>query len=264
MKPLTGIHRGLASSAAVLGPSLLLLSCGAALVGECRAEPERRPPTVEAQRVAEPVVVDGRLEERVWAEARAFPLAAMMADGRRLPLHEKGTARFAWDDRFFYIALDFTDTDVVAEGEANGLDQIRLGDVGEVFLKPADRPWYFELHVTPRGCQTSYFFPSSGRRLPGCKLTVHRLTAAAQVEGTLNDPRDRDRGWTAEMAVPLEMLAERGCRFGPETAWKVLVGRYNFSVALDSTELSTMPEISQVNFHLTGEFATLRLAPAAR
>ncbi len=235
--------------------ALALLVCG------CPPAGGSPPPAVEARYAATPVVVDGRFNDAVWTEAPAYPLAGMVVGGRRARLQEIGSARFAWDDKFFYVALEFADADVVAEGDANGLDQIRLGDVGEVFLKPEGKSYYWELHVTPRGNQTSYFFPSGGRRLPGCKLAIHRLTVAARVEGTLNQPEDRDRGWTAELAVPRTMLAEHGDRFGPGSRWSILVGRYNFSVTLDNTELSTMPPISQVNFHLTGEFATLRFAP---
>jgi len=242
---------------------LLLAILGlATLATGCHPMAKLPPPVVDAQYTTTPIVVDGRLDDPVWANAPTYPLNAMVLDGKRACLHEGGRARFAWDDKFFYAALQFEDSDVVAEGNTNGQEHIRLGDVGEVFLKPEGSPWYWEMHVTPRGNQTSYFMPSGGRRLPSCKQTVHRLTVAAQVNGTLNDPRDRDHGWTAEMAVPLAILAEHGEQFGPDTRWRVFVGRYNFSVNLDSTELSSMPEVSQVNFHLTKEYAKLRLLPA--
>ena len=237
-------------------------TCGlAALTVGCRPTAESRPPVVEVRYAATPVVVDGRLDDSVWGGAPTYALGGMVDGGRRTRLQEGGSARFAWDDKYFYVALESTDSDVVTESDANGLDQFRLGDVGEAFLKPEGSPWDWELHVTPRGNQTSYFFPSSGRRLPGCKLSVHRLTVGARIDGTLNDAWDRDRGWTAEMAIPRAMLTEHGNRFGPGSRWRLLVGRYNFSITLDNTELSSMPEISQVNFHLTREYATLRFTP---
>ena len=50
-------------------------------------------------------------------------------------------------------------------------------------------------------------YRDGGRRddawtLDGMKLAVH-------VDGTINDDRDRDRGWTAELAIPWTALCVR-------------------------------------------------------
>jgi hypothetical protein len=218
---------------------------------------------IRAPYTGTPVTVDGRLDDAVWAEATAYELA-LCADRRDagMTLAEGGTARFAWDERFLYMAVEFADSDVVAEGTQDGEHHYKLGDLAELFLWPEDRSWYWELYVTPHARQTAFFFPEPGRLgLPSTFGNHVDLTVGAQVQGTLNDRSDRDRGWTAEMAVPVSALTQRGEAWGPEAAWRILVGRYNYSVHLPAVELSALPSLSRTSFHLRDEYGRLRLMP---
>jgi hypothetical protein len=53
------------------------------------------------------------------------------------------------------------------------------------------------------------------------------LRTAVQCDGTLNDPRDRDRGWTVEIAIPWRVLAE--CSRGQAPPVHDDLWRVNFS-----------------------------------
>jgi hypothetical protein len=52
------------------------------------------------------------------------------------------------------------------------------------------------------------------------------LTAVA-IDGTLNDPRDRDRGWTVELAFPWTAFVERSGEGRPKPGdeWRVNFSR---------------------------------------
>lgn len=125
----------------------------------CAAEPE--PPTFTAIYSSEAVKIDGKLEDACWLEAEAYPLLLPKDrnSGNATPI-EIGTVRLAWDEQFFYAAFEFTDSDVVADGEADQLLQHQLGDVAEIFLKPEQEPYYWEFHVTPRGHKSNFFSPA--------------------------------------------------------------------------------------------------------
>lgn len=211
------------------------------------------------------IKIDGHLREPLWKHAPAYKLIAMPIhdkSGERKVLHEAGTIRMLWDEHYLYLGAELDDSDVVAEGTADGLPDFQLGDVCELFIRPPNETWYWELYVTPDNRQTTYFFPGPGRLgLPSnLRSKTNLLKVAAQVHGTLNNWHDRDRGWTAEMAVPISMLTARGEHFGPKAPpWRILIGRYNYSRYLPEVELSSFPELSKTDFHLLAEYCDLEL-----
>ena len=72
-----------------------------------------------------------------------------------------------------------------------------------------------------------------GSRLGFFQWDLPGLRAAAHVDGTLNDNTDRDRGWTAELALPwssLELLARGDGRALPPRdgdTWRMDFSRFN-------------------------------------
>jgi len=214
---------------------------------------------VVAVRTGNAVHLDGKLDEPVWKRAPAYALslsADLLTQGKVLT--EAGTIRVAWDDSYVYVAMEFTDSDVATESTGDQLRQQNLGDVGEVFLRPVGQSCYWELHVTPNGRKSAFFFSSRGRMLPSCFTYASGLKAAAHVEGTLNRWQDTDRGWTAELAMPITELIKEGEVIGPDAHWTILIGRYNYSLCLEEPELSAYPRLSRTYFHLIGEYASLR------
>ena len=139
----------------------------------------------------------------------------------------------------------------------------KMGDLCELFLKPADKTWYWELYATPLGKKTTFWFPGRGRTGLPSNFTDYSsgLKVGAQVNGTLNKWEDKDAYWTAEMAMPIKDLTARGEKFGPEADWRILVARYNYSrySKRQGPEHSTVPQLSKVNYHLLEEYAKLKL-----
>jgi len=203
-----------------------------------------------------PVQVDGILDDPAWAEAVPYPLSlARDRLARGDVLREPGEVRLAWDGEYFYAGVRFVDTDVLARGQRDQMHHYQLGDVVELFLKPEEDPGYWELYATPAGRKSSFFLPEK-RKLTDrdCGLRV-----AARVNGSLNDSRDRDHGWTAEMAVPVASLSAPGRPFRPGARWRILVARYNHGQGLPEPELSMVPQLSRTDFHLLEEYAVLQI-----
>ena len=215
-------------------------------------------PTMEAVFADRPVAVDGQLDDAVWQSAPSYELT-VSADyalaGKSL--EQGGSVQLAWDDTHFYIALTLIDRDLIANGEGDDLHHYLLGDVGELFLKPVGPTHYWELYVTPRGHKTTFFLPG----LIEPQVHPSGLRVAAKLDGTLNDPADTDRDWTAEMAMPIADLTAKGDRFGPGTSWRVFVSRYNINhkAGMKDPEFSMTPQVSEVNFHLVDQYARLKL-----
>ena len=234
------------------GSLLLIATLTFGCAGHRAAAPR---PIMVATRTAAPVQIDGELREPVWRLAATYPLGQ-----RGTSTQESGRVQVAWDESALYLAVHFEDSDVVAEGEKDQLHHYQMGDVVELFLRPADSTWYWEKYATPHGRKTEFFFPGRGSLpLPSCFAEDQRrnMRVAATVDGSLNDWHDRDRGWTAEIAVPVEDLAELGDRFGPGSKWHLLVARYNYSRYLDHRELSSAPILPELNFHLLEGYAEI-------
>lgn len=213
-----------------------------------------------AKYTATPVKVDGSLDDEVWKTAPVYALEVPGGEGTKL--QEPGEVRLAWDDKFLYVGVRYTDSDVLAEGKEDQMSHYLLGDLAEVFLKPAANTWYWELYVTPRGKKTSFWFPGRGRiGLPSSESYKMELAVGGQCQGTIDDWRDRDTSWTGEMAIPVTELTRHGDAFGPGKAWTILVARYNYSryVTTRGAELSAAPKLSAVDYHLYEEYAELRL-----
>lgn len=240
-----------------------IAALGMTLCPAIAAEKER--PVVEALRTGEPVIIDGRLDDPVWQRAPRYSLHKSIERAADRPRGkvDPGYVQFAWDDEYFYLAARFTDRDVQAWSDEDQRHHYNLGDVCELFLKPRDSTWYWEMYVTPKGNKTLFWFPGAGllRHPSNFQHDPTPLRVAAQVQGTLNDWSDEDEGWTAEMAVPISLLTDHGDVFEPGAGWLVLVGRYNHSRYGEhhGPQLTSYPKIPGGSFHDSANYANLQL-----
>ena len=221
------------------------------------------PPEMVAVYSPAPVVIDGALDDPAWKRATVYPMERAVADVESgKSMEQPGEIRLAWDQEYLYLAVSFTDSDIVAEGEGDQLHHYQLGDVVEWFIKPENNPWYWELYCTPNSRKTAFFYPSRGRLgLPSTLNYQCDLRVAAGIDGTVNAWKDTDQGWTAELAMPVADLSAHGDTVAPGEAWRVLVARYNYSFHLKGhgSERSSAPQLPWVNFHLLEKFATLKI-----
>jgi hypothetical protein len=214
-----------------------------------------------AKYTSTPIKIDGCLDEDAWKKANVYPMYLPEdASQSGKALEENGEVSLAWDDTYFYVGVKFYDSDIVAEGKEDQLMHFTMGDVCEVFLKNDNFTWYWELYGTPLGYKTNLFFPGWGRMgLPSMKDYKSGLKVAAQVNGTVNNWKDKDEYYTIELAMPIKDLTALGGTFGPGEPWRILVARYNYSRYLDrqGPELSASPLLSATNYHLIKEYARI-------
>lgn len=250
------------------GTALLALGLNACstLVSDNRAE-------AVASYISHPIQLDGKLDDPAWYKTPAYPLVhADEQFSRAIPeirrffrngVVEPGKVRLLWNDKYLYVGLELTDKDIIAESPSEQASLYVRGDAVEVFLKPADQTWYWELYVSPRGQKTSYFYPGRGLLgLPSTNSPVPALKgmiATANFKGTLNNSWDKDKKWTAVIAIPLGELAMVGRKLDMKTPWLILVGRYNYGRYLAWCENSAFPRQPKLNYHAHADYARLKL-----
>lgn len=185
-----------------------------------------------------PIRVDGRLDEPSWQVAPRSPRFEDLEEKGRPALLDT-TAALLWDDDYLYVGFWLEEPDVWATYTTRDSMICQENDV-EVFIAGQDAYYEFELNALGTIMERFYVWqdayveagyaeipafdllgpgivdtlggPWSGHRhprgrrwafrswdMPGLKWGVH-------IDGSINDPGDVDRGWTAEIAFPWQSL----------------------------------------------------------
>ncbi len=208
-----------------------------------------KPRIIPCHRAVGKIALDGKLNEPAWERAYVLDDFRVPPDGKK-PRHPS-SAQLLWDDDFLYLGVVMEDFDIF------GIKKERDSwtwedDVVELFIKPSDaEPVYYEIHITPLGTILDLCF---GRR--GAAGSIDRwkdwdsqIRVGIAISGTVNNWKDRDKGWIAEAAIPLSAFAPTP-RPQLGDRWRFAVCRYDYSVYLeDGRELSSSAPLSVLNFH---------------
>lgn len=159
-------------------------------------------PEYKIGRAKKPPVIDGSLDDEVWASARPVELVRSL-DGGKPSL--RTVARLAYDDRYLYVSFDCEDPDVWGTLRHRD-DPLYTEEVVEIFIDAdGDGKTYDEIEVSPNNTVFDAYFPA--RRQGMDTSWDSGVKSAVKVRGTLNDPSDRDEGWSVEMQIPIARLA---------------------------------------------------------
>ncbi len=258
------------AAVAGLGPEVALLPDGVhATPAAFRALGDRVADAVEAalrepaatgqavcRRASRPPTLDGKLDEPAWA-------ASTVID--RFPAFWSGTAsgagtraRLLWDDDFLYFAAALDDAELRSAGVRRN-DRLWLGDVFELFFKPDEaRPAYYEFQVNPRSVILELPFPGRGADFATLAAGPPMgMEAVAVVDGTLDRPGDRDRGWTVEGRIPWSAFAPTGGRPAAGSAWRFALCRYDYGPDGSPPVTTSSAPLRRPSFHRFEDYGRL-------
>ena len=180
-------------------------------------------------RTAAPLVIDGRPDEEAWRKA-PWTEAFVDIEGESKPLPRFNTrAKMLWDDTYFYVAAEMEEPDVWATLLRRDAVIYHDNDF-EVFIDPdGDAHEYYELEVNAFNTQWDLFLLKPYRDGgPAVNAwDIQGLKTAVYIDGTLNQPGDKDSGWSIEIAFPWEVLKE--CAHQPTPPADGDQWRVNFS-----------------------------------
>ncbi len=224
--------------------------------------PRESIPQYTAVRAAQPLQIDGKLEELAWNQAVKTPSFVDLISGHET--HHETRGAILWDDEYLYVGFWVAEPKVEAKFKRRDAPIYQENDV-ELFIAGKDA--YYELELNAHGTIYEAFFiwndaydtggyaadrqlrpgvpksqpfdgvgfrghPRGGRTvflgydMPGVESAVH-------VDGTLNDSSDTDEGWTVELAIPwksMQWLAQGDERALPPKRgdqWKLNLFRFN-------------------------------------
>lgn len=210
-----------------------------------------------------PLVVDGDLGKEPWLRApRSGPFVDLVT-GEAAPLETRLSG--LWDDEHLYLAFWLEEPEVRASLTERDSFLWMENDL-EVFVAGPDCYYEFQVNALGTIYEVFYVWQDAWRRgshfdrpefdpaarradvLGGFQDTMRHgrhprgkrwafldwdfpgLRWAVRVDGTLNDGRDRDRGWTVELALPwkgMEALAQdRPFPPRPGDTWRMAFMRF--------------------------------------
>ena len=222
--------------------------------------PENEIAHYTAHHVREPIRIDGRLDEKSWQQAPRSPRFVDILTGK--PALHDTRASVLWDDENLYVAFRVEEPFVHAKFTTNNSPIYYDNDV-EVFIAGKDSYYEFEINGFNTTYEVFFIWDDAYERggfaqLPefqrarlepfnGVDFKTHprggRLgnfnwhfpgkQTAVFIDGTVNQDKDRDRGWTVELAFPwkgMELLAKTDHRALPPKdgdVWRMDFSRFN-------------------------------------
>jgi Carbohydrate family 9 binding domain-like len=192
------------------------------------------PKHYECRRAARPLTIDGRMDEPEWQRTLWSDDFIDIEGASRPAPRFRTRMKMLWDDEYLYVAAELEEPHVWATLTAH--DSVIFHDNDfEVFLNPSgDGKNYFEFEMNALNTGWDLFLAKPYRlggkadnswEIPGLRTAVH-------VEGTLNNPKDQDRGWSVEIAFPWKAFEERSAFARPRTGqeWRINFSRVEWRV----------------------------------
>jgi len=176
------------------------------------------------------IKIDGFMENKEWVAASwTSDFIDIEGPGKPKPRF-RTRAKMLWDETYFYIAAELEEPQLWATYDRHDMVIFQEHDF-EVFLDPeGDGLHYFEFEMNALNTGWDLYLPKpykdggeadNGWEIPGLKTAV-------RLRGTLNQPGDRDKGWTLEIAFPWTAF-NRGPRPAlppkPGDTWRVNFSR---------------------------------------
>lgn len=181
------------------------------------------------------IVIDGAIDSAEWSGS---PWTSDFVDieGNARPRPSLRTrAKMQWDDNYLYIAAELEEPHVWATFTRR--DAVIYHDPDfEIFIDPdGDTFNYYELEINALNTVWDLMLdkPYRDHGKANNAWDIAGLKRAVRINGTINDSRDRDRGWTVELALPWKVLKEyapgkRAPKAGEE--WRINFSRVEWDV----------------------------------
>ena len=172
-----------------------------------------KPKTYVCYKTESPLLIDGKPNDPDWAKVEwTDSFVDIEGSLKPDPFYDTKT-KMLWDENYFYFYAYMEDPHVWSTITERDAVVYKDNDF-EVFLDPdGDTHNYYELEVNAFGTEWDLILLKpyhDGSKVALDSWDIPGLITKVHVDGTINDPSDRDKGWGVEIAIP----------------WKSLVGNY--------------------------------------
>lgn len=204
-------------------------------------------------RAAGPLKIDGEITAAEWAAA---PWSDTFNDieGAAKPKPAYATRmKMLWDDQYLYIAASLEDPHVWATLTKHDSVIFQDNDF-EVFIDPdGDQLEYYEFEMnalnTTWDLRLTKPYRFGGKAIDDWE--IKGIKTGVKVQGTINDPSDRDQGWTLEIAMPWKSLSEYSKQvFPPKQGDRLQLSysRVEWEITIENGKYMKIPKKPEANW----------------
>jgi hypothetical protein len=224
-----------------------------------------------ARMAAKAPKIDGKLDDAVWTAAPSTGPFVNTLTGTAVPMRTE--AKLAWDKKFLYVAIDNADSDVWAKLDKRD-DKLWTEEADEIMIDAdGNGRSYVELQVSPNGTLFDTYLPERRKYEDTVNPKLKpfswnsKTIAKVRVDGTLNKREDQDKGWTAELAIPLEDVkgmddkSELKLPPAPGHVWRINMYRMDVPQGKPQQAAGWSPPMVG-DFHVLDKFGELVFADA--
>lgn len=232
------------------------------------APEDPKPLSYVCLKASAPIHIDGKLNDAAWRKA---PWTADFVDiegpGKPRPKF-RTRVKMLWDEHYLYIAAELEEPDVKATLTEHDSVIFKDNDF-EVFLKPLpETDSYYEYEINALNTGWDLFLPkpySAGGKADN-SWHIEGLKTAIDVQGTLNRPERKDRGWTVEIAFPLTAFASRQAvpPPAPGTTWRINFSRVQWTAGKPAEDNWVWSPQGVINMHVPERWGYLHFSGSTR
>jgi len=160
-----------------------------------------------------PVKIDGLITDPDWQLAEWTEYFGDIEGSLKPEPRLKTRVKMLWDDYYLYVIAQLQEPHVWAT--LTERESIIFNDPDfEVFIDPdGDTHHYLEYEMNALNTQWDLLLLKPYRDDVVNNVAIDNwnfngIKSAVHINGTINYPKDMDKGWTAEIAFPLDALAE--------------------------------------------------------
>lgn len=188
-------------------------------------------PAEKCLQAAEPIAVDGLLDEASWALAQRLPV---FFQRNGMTTGDPVEARVLWDEKNLHLAVSCRDAEVVS-GDTMQDGKLRSGDVMRVLLDPRkDALAVYEFDVAPNDTRADALRTDFNAEPDDAKRTEALAALKLETTGPAWNPEwsaavtplgpDGTPGWTAEISIPFDSLPKSVApKPGNGISWRINV-----------------------------------------
>jgi hypothetical protein len=182
-------------------------------------------------KTSEAVTIDGKAMEPIWAKV-PWSDAFIEIQGKPGSNDPFGTRfKMIWDNENLYVYTEFKEEHIWAKLKEHD-QSIFQNNCLEIFIDhDGDTHNYIEFQINAFEAVWDLFMTKPYRN-GGTSLStwdIKELKKAVYVDGTLNDPSDKDKYWSIELAFPLSSLVARNIPKAG-TVWRMNFSRVQYEM----------------------------------